>query len=266
MRANERAIFEAFVRFVPNFAGRPVDWGNGADPPDVLCHSNGIRIGIELAEWLDQWHIANGKKQEREDDSYRPVLRQAVEIPLRHITEIWMVPSRYLQPSDAAPFARELFAFVRELDACWPQRDDADDPQGCDIEDFSGYSTLTKYLAGLECYGTRRPSPAREWLNMYGVGAAYDPDDAVQALQSVLAKKCAKYETLRSDQQLDELYLLLYYDQGWQYNPPYESPDWGFGDVVRSLRAAAATMHGRFDRIFLFDSVNRRAGEIWPGT
>lgn len=249
MRANERAVFEAFVQLVPNFAGRPVEWGDGADPPDVLCHSNGIRIGIELAEWLDEWHIANGKKQEREDDSYRPVLQQAAKIPLRHITEIWMVPSRYLQPSDAAAFAREFFAFVSELDADWPQREDADDPQGSDIEDFRDFSILTKYLSGLECYGTRRPAPAREWLNMYGVGAAYDPDDAVQALLNVFEKKCAKYGTLRADQQLDELYLLLYYDRAWQYNPPYGSPDWDFGDVVCSLRGATETMHGQFDRI-----------------
>ena len=49
LRKEEKVIFEFFMKLMPNFAGRPVKWQPGNDPPDVLCTDNdGVRIGVEL--------------------------------------------------------------------------------------------------------------------------------------------------------------------------------------------------------------------------
>jgi hypothetical protein len=264
MRDNERAAFEQFVQLVPHFAGHPVSWQPGADPPDVLCTSGTRRIGVELGEWLDEWQIAHWKTEERETESYSTIMWRAKTIALSQLNEVWMVPLRRLESDNAAAFDREFFEFIEKLDREWPTHIDHDDPQGLDIEDFNGYPTLGRYLAGLECYSTERGAPAGEWLNMYVHGAAYEPLDAVESLMKTFAKKCRMYQTLRADQLLDDLNLVLYYDQAWLYNTPYEGLNWGFRNVATVLRAVAAVEHGQFDRVFLLDAVNRRAERVWP--
>ena len=263
MRRNERAAFEMFATIRPNFAERPITWAPGADPPDVLCRAGAARIGVELAEWLDEWQIAQAKRDEQEADSYQPILLRARAHEPKHLREVWMVPAMRLDQSLADRFEQEFFAFIREIDIDWPNREDNDDPQGVDVEDFAGYPTVGKYLTGLECYATERACPSRDWLNMYGNGAGYDPQDAVDALIVVFRNKCEKYSDLHANQQLDELYLLLYYDQAWQYNTPYEAPGWSFCKIAGILADIAKSEHGAFDKIFLFDSVNRRVAAIW---
>src|SRR5215467_3819428 len=57
-RLKERVIFEAFYRAAPDFAGCIIDeWKLSLpnDSPDILCIAdNARRIGVELAEWLNE--------------------------------------------------------------------------------------------------------------------------------------------------------------------------------------------------------------------
>jgi hypothetical protein len=64
-QAAEAANFEVFKNAHPNFVGRPllsVQWGG--DPPDVLClDAPGIRIGVELVQWVNGHQMAASKAQ-----------------------------------------------------------------------------------------------------------------------------------------------------------------------------------------------------------
>ena len=73
-----------------------------------------------------------------------------------------------------------------------------------------------------------------------------------------------KYANLHADENLSELYLLLYYDQGWVYNSPYRSLHYGFLDVASELRVVTKTEHGRFDRVFLFDALDTKLAQVYP--
>jgi len=267
MRENEKRIFERFVEFQPDFAGGPATWAAGNDPPDVLCLTGSTRVGVELAEWVDEWQIANGKSEERERESYSAAIRTTGRSPLDNIGEITLFVKKPLSTNAQVPFRDQLFKFLEQLDSDWTTREDSTDPQGVDIEDFHGFPLLEQYVAGLECYASKL-RPARrdtQWLNMPESGSAFEPSEAVDSLLAVLKKKVDKYMGLAADEKLDAFYLLLFYDQGSAYNTPFEGLDCGFADVARQLRVAAASEHGEFDKIFLFDPfVTRSVEQVWP--
>jgi hypothetical protein len=267
MRENERQIFEEFLKARPDFAGGPFTWEPGNDPPDVLCSLGTLRVGVELAEWVDEWQIKNGKAEERERDSFEPAIRVKERAPLQNIGEIMMVVKAPLPKPEVARFREQFLAFLAKLDADWLNLEDSDDPQGLDIETFAGFPLLERYVAGLECYpaSVRPARSGTQWVDLPGSAAAFDPAEAVESLMSIFRKKIAKYGGLRAGQRLDQLYLLLFYNQAWSYNTPFEGEDYGFANVAQELRTAAASEHGEFDKIFLFDPVATSSVEqVWP--
>ena len=65
-REHEKAIFEAFLRVMPQFAGETLrDWSQPQDCsefPDVICTTlSGQRIGVELGEWLNEDEMCKAK-------------------------------------------------------------------------------------------------------------------------------------------------------------------------------------------------------------
>src|SRR5262245_28295920 len=69
-RENEKAIFRAFLRVAPDFAGEEIaDWAQPTDEndfPDIVCKSRtGNCVGIELGEWLNEDQMALVPEQER---------------------------------------------------------------------------------------------------------------------------------------------------------------------------------------------------------
>ena len=102
-----------------------------------------------------------------------------------------------------------------------------------------------------------------EWIAFMSHGGAYSPDSAVDALEASLRRKTAKYASLKTDQNLSELHLLLYYDQGYHYNTPFDAPDFGFVEIASHLTQVAATEHGAFDRIFLFIPATREVARVY---
>jgi hypothetical protein len=69
-RKHEKAIFEAFLRVLPNFAGEPIQ-GEAKQPadekefPDVVCTTiSGKRIGVELGEWFNEQELRSIKSME----------------------------------------------------------------------------------------------------------------------------------------------------------------------------------------------------------
>jgi hypothetical protein len=81
-----------------------------------------------------------------------------------------------------------------------------------------------------------------------------------------LNKKTSKYHDLHRRQSLDELYLVIYYDQGWFYNTPFAAPGIGFRQIAEIAAQVAADNHGVFQKIFLFNSLYRdqEVVQLWP--
>jgi hypothetical protein len=82
----------------------------------------------------------------------------------------------------------------------------------------------------------------------------------------VLNKKTFKYHDLRHQQNLDELYLLIYYDQGWFYNTPFAAPGFGFREIAEIAAQLAANNPEPFQKFFLFNPLygDQEAVQLWP--
>lgn len=268
MRDNEKRAFEAFRELHPELAVEGLVCGPGADPPDVLCVAPGVRIGVEIAEWIDEWHIAFAKQHEREEDSFREVIdTRSSPPPFANVGNVWIHPRKPLAAQVRGDFRAALFDFLSQSNSGWETFEDPDDPQGVDIHEFPSHPILGEYLLGLDLFSQSRwPShPETQWIQFPATGGAYDKDTMLTALTEVFAKKCGKYADLHQKENLTQLYLLLFYEQAWFYNPPYDTDAWSFEDVVNALHTAALNNHGPFDKIFLLDAlVAKQAMQVWP--
>jgi len=94
-------------------------------------------------------------------------------------------------------------------------------------------------------------------------GGGYSPDSAIEALERALKRKTVKYGTLKESANLAELYLLLYYDQGFHYNTPFDTPAFRFEEIVVHLKKVTVSEHGVFDRIFVFIPATKQAARVW---
>lgn len=267
----EEKVFDQFIKLLPNFAGRPVTWTPGANPPDILCTDKSEkRIGVELSEWVDEAQIANEKPQYQREEEFLKVIDSKKAPPPTNIGDITFFEQEgiRLQPNDAQQFRKELYDFIANLDQKLQTLDDHDDPQGVDIEnnDFANYPALAKYTHSLGCVSQQHhpTQQGTEWIHFMSHGGAYSPDDALQAAIITLQKKTSMYATLKADEHLNELHLLLYYDQGWAYNTPFHAPNFGLPQIANALRNTAATDHGQFERIFLFIPTTKHSATIYP--
>jgi hypothetical protein len=269
--AAEKAIFEAFVKFRPDFAGKKVVCEAGPDPPDYICANEaGARIGVELGEWLNEAQIRESKERERIEDSYCSVVKSEDEASPPNIGWVYFNQKDLvsLAPSDAPTFKTELYQCVKEVDDGWLDNPECDDPQGYTLRDLGTYPTLAKYLHGLHFRSTERIKSIRgiAWISFRPHGGAYSPDDAVNALLELLNKKINKYANLRRDQKLSELYLVAYYDQGLIHNTPYLGLDLGLDDIAEIAAIKVARNPGPFQKVFLFNSLPQDMAvyQLWP--
>ncbi|MDA2934647.1 hypothetical protein MYX82_09940 [Acidobacteria bacterium AH-259-D05] len=243
-----------------------MNWSEGPDPPDILCvDSEGNRVGVELAEWLNEVQMAYGRRREQLQESYSAGINTAEEQPPRNIGLIWLFPGTPLDSADIYSFRRQLLEFISQTDANWSALENHDSPQGIPVVDFSGYPLLSRYLRQIDFFPRTVYSPGlgSNWITFPASGGSYSPMTAVEALLKVFCKKTGKYSTLCQDQSLAELYLLIYYDQGWAYNSPFEALGYGFKDIADELRAAAQRDPGPFNKVFLFVVANDEAIEVW---
>ena len=68
-REQEKAIFTAFLRVEPRFFGEEIiEWKQPEDEkefPDVICVSeSGLKVGVELGQWLNEDEIRHAKGME----------------------------------------------------------------------------------------------------------------------------------------------------------------------------------------------------------
>ena len=271
MKKNERAIFESFYRNKPDFAGRLIEWEEGTDPPDVIClDKEGKRLGVELAEWLNEEQMKASKLRERIEESFLKVIQSQNVVPPSKIGMIWLntKPNTQLKESDAENFCNEIYAFIEKVNSDSSNNKDFDSPQGFSVQDFSGYSFLDRYLEDLHFFSRvyfAETSLGIPWIRFQESAGPYTPPDAVNALLKILDKKISKYQNLHQEQNLDELYLLIFYDQGLLHNTPFIAPGFGFQQIVEIANREANINPGFFQKIFLFNSIypNQEVAELW---
>jgi len=141
----EAANLEVFKNAHPNFAGRPlisVQWGG--DPPDVLClDAHGIRIGVELVQWVNGQQMAASKAQYDVEESYNVVIQsESVQQPA-DIGMIFIYAKISLAAKNTATFRKEIYDCIAQVAARYPEWGN---PQGYVFTDFTGYPCLAAHL------------------------------------------------------------------------------------------------------------------------
>lgn len=274
-RRGEATNFELFRLASPDFAGRQlvgVQWGG--DPPDVLClDANGKRIGVELVQWVNEGQMAKSKARFKVEDSYRLVIRSSDEPPPQNVGLVFIYAKTLLAPQDASRFRADLYKFVGRLDVDWSNNPEWDDPQGYCFTDFAGHPCLAQHLEGLDIYarGPRfNPALGTEWITFRAHGGAFTSDWMRDALLANIGKKITKYAKPDSKlklqgQQLDEFYLLAYYDEGVLHNTPYGVPGFGFREISALVTRELASQAHPFDKVFLYSPLEKpSAVRVWP--
>lgn len=271
----EAANFTAFYSARPNFAGRAlasIQWGG--DPPDVLClDAQGKRIGVELVQWVNERQMAVSKARHKLEESYRLAIRSSYEQPPVNIGMIFIyTKDTLLAPGNAPTFRNELYKVIEAVDAAWLAQPEWDDPQGYPFTDFSAHPCLAQHLERLVFLAHGRPhKPAlgSEWIAFEAHGGAYTEQWMLNALLDNIKRKAIKYaktnSNLKLQQQLDEFYLLAYYDEAVLHNTPYHVPGFGFKEVAAAVARQLAANPHPFNKVFLHSPIETPAvSQVWP--
>lgn len=255
----EKEIFETFIATEPDFAGEPVSWSGDIDPPDVLCETNkGRKIGVELGEWL---HEAQTERARALEILEKEIASQIVKQNLtgwlgQYGVLLRAKPNVFLSKAKRPEFIAELFNMLNRFKI-------SGQAITARLNDSSQAPTSGKFLERITIYPVRRMRGIK-----FTKDGWYSPKDARDALAEVLAKKTAKrnYQTLKKNQTVDELYLLVYYNRALLWNTPYEGIDGSIEVVVEQAREQVSLNHGPFDKILLFLAFEpgMKVFTLWP--
>jgi hypothetical protein len=274
MMANEKPIFESFLRVCPDFAGEPIkDWdvvkewyakralASPAKPyderPDIIAlTTSGKKIGVELKSWVNREQIAAARKQERiQDDILRAIGKQPPN-ETQNIGYVWIsAKRRRFGLSDAADFREQIFTLIEQVDESWSQKPYWDQELSESVHDFTDFPILEKYLNGVRFHPACKGRFKIRWMRFPSPGGAYSPNEMLETLNSALAvhKNDERYKNLKTNVRLDEVYLLVHYDfKAFAYNTPFDAPGFGFKEAANFARESLNSDGGYFDRIFLF--------------
>jgi hypothetical protein len=268
----EKAIFASFLRACPEFAGEPIEeWDvvaewyaqRGLVPPphpfdkrpDVIARTaSGRRIGIELKSWVNRDQIAEARREERIREN---ILEAIGEQPLNETKRIGYVRLSAKQvrfdPRDAADFRKQIFGLIEKRDQGWPHGEYLRDHEY--PGDLAAFPILEKYLISVRFEPAAWRHPNSGWIGFSSPGGAYSPHEMLETLRrSLLAHKTDdRYEDLKSQAGLDEVYLLVHYDfKAFAYNTPFGAPNFGFKEAAEFASRVLDGDGGYFDRIFLF--------------
>lgn len=276
-RADEKAIFEAFLKAAPKFAGEEIaEWNQPADKntfPDVICRSiSGRRVGVELGEWLNKAEMQAAKSMEGIQSSILATIGQQGPNTTENIYLVWLLPklNGRIKPRDVAEFRRQLFRCIQECDQRWPDEGCWHIPEGHWVQgdELAAYPALAKYVHRVQlfpkerCEGwppsgrmvKRRWPVGHNWITFPVRGGSYSEETMLQPLLHLLLEKKEHYGAAGLG--FDHLSLVVYYNQALLYNSPVETDGFTFHEPV----AAAAQFLGDdpdpFHNIYLFVAVD----------
>lgn len=211
-RAHEKAIFEAFLKAVPGFAGLEIaEWDQPADEstfPDVVCRSiSGRRVGVELGEWLNEAEMQSAKNMEGIQASIFAAVGEQGQNTTENIHLVWLLPKPQarIKPGDLGQFQRQLFQCIKECDQRWPGEGCWHSPQGHWVlgDELAAYPVLAKYVQRVQLFPKERyegwpPNgrrvrrgwpPGHDWITFPVPGGSYSEETMLQPLRDLLSKK-----------------------------------------------------------------------------
>lgn len=270
---NERLIFLSFLRTCSAFANDPIqEWDvvegwyakHALEPPshpydkrpDIIARTAaGKLIGVELKSWVNQGQIAKARRQERIQDN---ILKALGKQPnnTEHIGCIWLSAKQVrFDQGDAVLFRAQLFALIEQVDKSWTQKPTLDQDSWQEVNDFSGFPILEKYVDRARFHPASRRSRSIRWIRFPSPGGHYSPNEMRETLKSALLalRSDERYKDLRAQAGLDEVYLLVHYDfKAFAYNTPFDAPNFGFQEAAIFASSVLDGDGGYFDQVFLF--------------
>lgn len=270
----EKAIFASFLRAVPNFAGEPIkEWDlvdewypkRALDPPphpfdkrpDIIAlTASGKRIGVELKSWINQEQIEKAQKQEPIREHIRKAIGEQGPNETRHVGQVWLsVKQIRFEAEDGANFRQQLFALIEEVDKDRSDKRERDSDAWPDIASFESFPILGKYLNKIRIHSRKRHR-SKNWITFPYSTSHYSPITMRETLKKTLLAhtKDERYNRdLRTQVDLDEVYLLVHYDfKAFAYNTPFDAPNFGFKQAAEFASSVLNGDGGYFDRVFLF--------------
>jgi hypothetical protein len=268
----EKLIFDSFLKACPDFAGEPIagwdvveEWYSkrGLQPPphpfdkrpDVIAlTASGKRIGVELKSWVNREEITEARKQERIQDNILKAIGEQPPNPTQHIGYVWLsAKQERFDQGEAANFRQQMFALIEQLDNARRQKPDWDQDLFENVHDFPNFPILGKYLNAVEFHP--RPRLDIHWIQFPSGGGPYAPNDMLGTLSTALLghRSDERYEDLKQQVGLDEVYLLVHYDfKAFAYNTPFDAPNFGFKEATDFAAKVLDGDGGYLDRVFLF--------------
>lgn len=277
-REHEKAIFEAFFRVYPHFAGEPIQ-GEAKQPadenefPDVICTTvSGKRIGVELAEWFNEQEMRTAKSMERIQNSILEAIGPQRNNETDNIYVVWPRPKvkGRIMSEDKTAFREEIFQCIADVDKSWGSEGFRCGPQGYEAqtEDLKRFPQLAKYLAAIRFFprqwyfgwppngylAKRTWSAGQNWIIFPARGGSYSEDTMLQPLLELIAQKQEHYGNFGIG--FDRLCLVVYYNLAVLYNSPVEALNFKVDDAVRVAKQFIGDDSKPFDDIFLFLAIN----------
>jgi hypothetical protein len=271
-RKHERAIFAAFLRVAPRFCGEDITtWTQPEDEkefPDVICTSkSGLKVGVELGEWLNEDEMRHAKGKERIESSILAALGDQGDNNTQNIFLVFLSPRQKarIKLSDAEAFRRQLFECIRDHDERWPTKRFWHSPQGhmASGTELTLYPVVAKYLDGVRMFPNKRYQgrppdggmvketwPAgQDWILFPTRGGAYSEQTMLQPLLELLAEKKGHYGPGSG---YDHLSLVVYYNSALLYNSPAETRQFTFENAAEAARRLLEDDAEPFQSIYLF--------------
>jgi hypothetical protein len=271
--------FRAFRRDCPDFGERVKSCRRGGDPPDFVCRDAArTKIGVELAEWVDQETIGPSKRRYDLEESYTNALQDYTELQPTNVGMVRIYADLPLPIKYAEQFRNEILNFIKRADDAWKVSPEWNDPQGIDFTDFAGYPVLQMKMRLVTLYPIstwpedRRTAQFFRGINFEARGGAYSPDPMVRAAIRCLRAKAAKYAKPRNrskllKQNLKIFCLLIYYDQAVLHNTPYHAPHFGLEEIGAALTAELRNIEDHpFTEVYLYSPTEKltKAIRVWP--
>lgn len=276
-REHEKAIFEAFRRVCPDFAGEPIQ-GEVKQPadetefPDVICTTvSGKRIGVELGQWFNEQELRTAKSMERIQNSILDAIGPQGNNETDNIYVVLLRPKvkARIKSEDKSAFRKDIFQYIADVDKRWGSEGSRYGPQGYEAqtEDLKNFPHLAKYLTAIHffprqwCFGwppngyvaKRTWSRGRNWV-IFPRDGWYSEDTMLQPLLELMAQKQEHYGNCGTG--FDRLCLVVYYNLAVLYNNPIDGLNFKFDDAVQVAKQFIGDDPKPFDDIFLFLAIN----------
>ena len=254
-RQHEGALFEAFLAVAPKFCGEGLThWYQHEDErefPGIIGETvTGRRIGVEIAEWLNEEETQAAKRKERLEQLVIEAIGDQGKNPTRHIRFVWLHPNGRVSPPDVAGFRKQLFACIGECDRRWPNEPHWRIGHKLAGDELAQYPVLSKYLNAIRLWPADGEQWSDNWITFPLLVRAFDQDTMFKPLTEIVGDKISRYGSHGTG--FDDLTLLVIYNRAAIYNSPPETLSHTFEDAVEQLQQLIEGNRGPFSRVLLY--------------